>query len=216
VSFIPSPNSPAVVVVAPTSGRGRGRGRGRVSSGGGRGTGRVVAESSVTPLVDQLHPDVDVVKIEAETIVDSSNGLISPKPENSDSGKNTTELTEDTEKPSDENHDESASNLMAAESDQDEPDSALNLSIDPEVTLGAAEIKVGAVSNTNEESGAVTDEPVRTSTPVTIDRNHPLFGLWDGTFDVRGANGERSAYYIRQVLLGSDLIVTFVFFFFLF
>ena len=193
VSFIPSPNSPAVVAVAPTSGRGRGRGRGRVSSGSGRGTGRAVADSSLTPFVDQLQLDANFVIIETDRLGNSSDGLLSPKPENSDSGKNTTELTEDTEKSSNENQDESTSILMTTESDQDEPDNAPNLSIDPEVTFNAAVTEAGAVSNKNEEIGTVNaaDETVRTSTPVTIERNHPLFGLWNGTFDVRGANGEK-------------------------
>lgn len=183
MSFVPSPSDP-VPVVPSHSGRGRGRGRGRASTSSVRGVGRgisrsgnIIATAAQVSLVDS---DVIVSEQEYSTEtaidVDMEVEIAGHEAEEGDDNKLVDEIL-DVDDPHAHNGD--VEEMIEAAIDPADS-SATVLAADVATTDTSEDIATG-----NADSGIAV-----CNAPVVIERTHPLFGLWTGTFDVRGVNGK--------------------------
>lgn len=193
VSFVPTLTDPVPILSNNNGGgRGRGRGRGRLPNGSGRGTGRglshnnTLSRDSVISHISNTQFDDVLTKIN-KTDMDLDN-------------YNNVENDAEKEKRVDENDDDMDSTV----GNQDEnfifnegggEDQSDNLGPndfkDNLNSSGNAAITFGAYPITDLTILAVIDPSLPVTSPsVEVDRIHPLFGLWLGTFDVRAANGE--------------------------
>jgi hypothetical protein len=85
--------------------------------------------------------------------------------------------------------------LSSVEADNDNDESEDVLEADASIT--AAETDNDACS-TDATAAASDDAVVKSAGPVLLNRSHPLFGLWTGSFDVRGTNGTAQHIYLCE------------------
>lgn len=162
VSFIPSPNDPPPPVPA-VGGRGRGRGRGR-GSGSGRGGGRGRPPSgNVLPSAVAMTDELLVSSSSAAASSSSAAMMADGEEADHDNG-------------GDDGDDDDIEGINADERDDDGTGT---------VDEGAMDVCEG---DGTESSGMPTAAALASEyvlrPPVVIDRSHPLFGLWKGTFQV--------------------------------
>jgi hypothetical protein len=83
--------------------------------------------------------------------------------------------------------------LKDVSSELEHEDIGLAADVKPSSPFANTEIEADVITNdaTGSDTASAFDELVTSSAnPVVLDRSHPLFGLWNGSFDVRGPNGE--------------------------
>ena len=213
---MPSVNDP--IPIAPTpSNRGRGRGRGRASINGGRGIGRgisrigrlstgataaVADDGTVTAEIElgggvvdasaeqeqEGEQEGDGDKIDDSKLVDEADN---DSDTNTDNGDNN-DIEEKIESALDSEEALKSSSKKIKDSSSSSSSSASGADADADADTGVS------MEICDDETAAVTDsvndtgEPpvIAPTTPVIIERSHPLFGLWSGSFDVRGVNGK--------------------------
>ena len=196
VSFIPSPSDPIPLAIS-TTGRGRGRGRGRASSSGGRGSGRGVLRGGRTTIMTSNRPDLEgdisvaVQNQKASDVtshpedfgkpaVSSDNACEDLADKNSETGKNAKLMIS--------NYDTGRMSSVTADNDNDESDDILDTTLEADFSTTAVETDNDACS-TDATAATLDDVVIKSAGPVLLNRSHPLFGLWSGSFDVRGTNG---------------------------
>jgi hypothetical protein len=195
VSFVPSPNDPVPVPVVSHSGRGRGRGRGRLSSGGrGARTSRGGRISTATSQLSAVSTDLDVSG-EAGEVGEAGEASLELEEGDVDQGEQ-----EEKEEKSGDSKSADGSDINTEGDIDDKIESTVDTATEPTVkeetavttdTTDAADGLSMDICDGEGTDATITSEsavPVST-TPVIIERDHPLFGLWTGSFDVRGVNG---------------------------
>jgi hypothetical protein len=83
--------------------------------------------------------------------------------------------------------------LKDASSELEHEETSSTANVKPNSPFANTEMEADAVTidATGSDTASAFDELVTSSAnPVVLDRSHPLFGLWNGSFDVRGPNGE--------------------------
>ena len=86
------------------------------------------------------------------------------------------------------NYDTGLMSSVTADIDNDESDDVLDTTIEADVSTTAVETDIDACS-TDATAATSDDVIIKSAGPVLLSRSHPLFGLWSGSFDVRGTNG---------------------------
>lgn len=186
MSFVPSVNDPTPTAIN-TCGRGRGRGRGRASSTG-RGIGRGIGRGGRLSPVALHTTDGDEEALVREQTLNTEN-VNSSTVEIETEGKK--ELQIESEKRDTET--DVTMDLKDASSKLEHVDVALAADVKLNSPFSNAEMEadVTTIDATGSDTASAFDELVTSSAnPVVLDRSHPLFGLWNGSFDVRGPNGE--------------------------
>ena len=174
VSFVPSPSDP-IPVSASHSGRGRGRGRGRSLTSISRGIGRGVSRGGrvTTSAADVCSLNTDIIASDQEHSAEHAADMYMDVEINEQEGEEG-----DESRLCDDMFDNEDTN-----GDAEEMIDAVIESADSSATAIVADsISMDASGN------SIIDLPISNS-PVFIQRSHPLFGLWTGSFDVRGVNG---------------------------
>ena len=213
---MPSVNDP--IPIAPTpSNRGRGRGRGRASINGGRGIGRGISRiGRLSTGATAAVADDGTVTAETEL----GGGVVDASAEQEQEGEGEQEgdgdkvddskLVDEADNDSDTNTDNGDNNdieekIESALDSEEALKSSVKKIKDSSSSSSATGADADADADTgvsmeicDDETAAITDsvndtgEPavIAPTTPVIIERSHPLFGLWSGSFDVRGVNGK--------------------------
>lgn len=186
MSFVPSVNDPTPTAIN-TCGRGRGRGRGRASSTG-RGIGRGIGRGGRLSPVALHTTDGDEEALVIEQTVNAENV-------NTLTVENETEGNKELQTESDKRDTETdvTMDLKDASSKLEHVDVALAADMKPNSPFSNAEMEADVITidATGSYTASAFDELVTSSAnPVVLDRSHLLFGLWNGSFDVRGPNGE--------------------------
>lgn len=203
VSFIPSPNDPIPVPIS-TTGRGRGRGRGRASSSGGRGSGRGVARGGRTSISSSSRPGSEGETSASVQHEKASDVTTYPEDfgQSASVGETTCEDSADQNSEMEKNAELIVSNYdtgrlssVEADNDNDESEDVLDTTLEADASITAAETD-NDVCSTDATAAAFDDVVVKSAGPVLLNRSHPLFGLWTGSFDVRGTNGTAQHIYL--------------------
>jgi hypothetical protein len=178
--------------VTTTCGRGRGRGRGR-TSGCGRGVGRGIGRGGrLSPVALHTQDGDEEILVIEQTIdtenINSSSTEIENNEEKGVPGK-------DAQLESDKQDIETdvTAELKDASSEVEHEETSSTVDVKPNSPFANTEMEADVVTidATGSDTASAFDELVTSSAnPVVLDRSHPLFGLWNGSFDVRGPNGE--------------------------
>lgn len=86
------------------------------------------------------------------------------------------------------NYDTGRLSSVTADNDNDLSDDMLDAKLEVDVSTTAVETDNDACS-TDATAATFDDVIIKSAGPVLLNRSHPLFGLWSGSFDVRGTNG---------------------------
>lgn len=86
------------------------------------------------------------------------------------------------------NYDTGRLSSVTADNDNDVSDDMLDAKLDVDVSTTVVETDNDACS-TDATAATFDDVVIKSAGPVLLNRSHPLFGLWSGSFDVRGTNG---------------------------
>ena len=233
VSFVPSPNDPIPLPIQAVShsvgsGRGRGRGRGRTSASGGRGVNRVsrggrISSSSLSAGDDAVagehSSEQDLGEASAELVIKGIEGDVDLGEVDLEKFGEGGEMG-DSKSADGYNDSDVTDSGSVGGSVEDAVNSAVEGALSSETIIAADDGDAGdgdAVSmDVCDDDSAAAEESTapRSVTPVVIEREHPLFGLWTGSFDVRGLNGEK--YMIRVVgqrLMNCLFVCSFVYLF---
>jgi hypothetical protein len=221
VSFVPSPSDPFPIAPNPAS-RGRGRGRGRLPTNNGRGTGRGVGRG-VRASSDCLQIQATAGNGDPETSTNNEKqiDLEDGGEDGADVGNEEIDALvsgDFDDAPADlEDGEDYAAELDTAIPDGD-GDSKDHKSTEEEAdfdhvdvndlqNIEGKDIAVRMITNSNDSmtvpDASATHQLVpssissSSSSAVLVERTHPLFGLWTGTFDVMGATGAFKYEYIN-------------------
>ena len=93
------------------------------------------------------------------------------------------------------NYDTGHMSSVEADNDNDESEDILDTTLEADASVTAAETDNDACSS-DATAAACDDVVVKPAGPVLLNRSHPLFGLWTGSFDVRGTNGTTQHIYL--------------------
>lgn len=223
VSFVPSPSDPFPIGPNPAS-RGRGRGRGRVLTSNGRGTGRGVGRG-VRASSDCLQIQVPAGNGDPETSISNEKqldledgGKVGADVGNEETDASVSGDFEDA--PVDlEDGEDYAAELDTAIPDGDGDSKDHKSTNDDETDFDQVDVNnlqniegkdpaIRMINNcdslTAPDASAtyqlVPSSSLSSSAAVFVERSHPLFGLWTGTFDVMGATGEFKYVYINMYI----------------
>lgn len=192
MSFIPSVNDPTPTA-SNSCGRGRGRGRGRASSAG-RGIGRGIGRGGrLSPIASHtLDGDEEVLAVGQTHITEDANGVGLLESEANDEkelvGK---DLVSESDKQGAETNIASEPKDASSELESEDAGAVADVILKSPFAVPETEADITMIDATGSDTASAFDELVTSSAnPVVLDRSHPLFGLWNGSFDVRGPNGE--------------------------